>query len=67
MVRTEIMGDSSLSTDAEWDAKSESVRILGKTGTPQEVSKLVCFLLSEDASFITGSIYSIDGGALLKL
>jgi meso-butanediol dehydrogenase / (S,S)-butanediol dehydrogenase / diacetyl reductase len=66
MVRTEIMGDS-LKTDAEWDAMSASIRILGKTGTSQEVSKLVCFLLSEDASFITGSIYGIDGGALLKL
>jgi NAD(P)-dependent dehydrogenase (short-subunit alcohol dehydrogenase family) len=64
MVRTEIMGDK---TEAEWDAMSESIRILSKTGTPQEVSKLVCFLLSEDASFITGSVYGIDGGALLKM
>jgi NAD(P)-dependent dehydrogenase (short-subunit alcohol dehydrogenase family) len=67
MVKTEIMGDSSQKTDADWDAMSAPARILDKIGTSEEVSKLVCFLLSDDASFITGSIYGIDGGALLKL
>jgi NAD(P)-dependent dehydrogenase (short-subunit alcohol dehydrogenase family) len=66
VVKTEIMGDA-LKTDADWDAMSAPVRVLDKTGTSEEVSKLVCFLLSDDASFITGSIYGIDGGALLKL
>jgi NAD(P)-dependent dehydrogenase (short-subunit alcohol dehydrogenase family) len=31
-------------------------------GTPHDVAKLVSFLSSEDASFITGSEYLIDGG-----
>jgi NAD(P)-dependent dehydrogenase (short-subunit alcohol dehydrogenase family) len=66
LVKTEIMGDA-LKTDADWDAMSAPIRILDKTGTSKEVSKLVCFVLSEDASFITGSIYGIDGGALLKM
>lgn len=33
-------------------------------GKPEEVGALVQWLLSEDASFITGSIYPIDGGYL---
>eukprot|EP00953_Heterococcus_sp_UTEX-ZZ885_P027154 14608-Heterococcus_DN1.PRE.1 len=66
LVKTEIMGDA-LKTDADWDAMSAPIRLLDKTGTAEEVSKLVCFLLSDDASFITGSIYGIDGGALLKM
>jgi NAD(P)-dependent dehydrogenase (short-subunit alcohol dehydrogenase family) len=39
-------------------------QILDRMGTPEEVAKLVCFLASDDASFITGALYTIDGGHL---
>lgn len=35
---------------------------LGRLGEPAEVAKVVRFLLSEDASFVTGGYYLIDGG-----
>lgn len=35
---------------------------LGRLGQPEEIAKVVRFLLSDDASFITGGYYLIDGG-----
>jgi 2-keto-3-deoxy-L-fuconate dehydrogenase len=35
---------------------------IGRMGTVEEVAKLILFLSSDDASFITGNDYAIDGG-----
>ena len=36
---------------------------LGRLGTPEDVANLILFLASEEASWITGGTYVIDGGA----
>lgn len=38
---------------------------LGRLGKPVEVANLYAFLASEEAAFITGSTYSVDGGVTL--
>jgi NAD(P)-dependent dehydrogenase (short-subunit alcohol dehydrogenase family) len=37
---------------------------LGRVGTPQDIASAVTFLLSEDASWITGAILNVDGGVM---
>ena len=37
---------------------------LGRLGNPKDISSLVCFLASPLSSFITGSIFNVDGGQL---
>jgi 3-oxoacyl-[acyl-carrier protein] reductase len=37
---------------------------LGRAGQPEEVAKLAVFLASDDAAWITGKIYRIDGGVV---
>ena len=39
-------------------------QIIRRLGLPEEVGKLVCFLASDDAAFLTGAVYPIDGGFL---
>ena len=38
---------------------------LNKFGSPEDISKLVMFLMSDQASYITGQTISIDGGLLM--
>ena len=38
--------------------------IIPRLGRPEEIAKLVCFLGSDDASWITGQSFIIDGGSL---
>jgi NAD(P)-dependent dehydrogenase (short-subunit alcohol dehydrogenase family) len=37
---------------------------IGRMGTPDEIANLALFLCSEEASFITGVAYDIDGGVI---
>lgn len=50
--------------DAELGLQLPNNAVLGRRGKPEEVAKLIQFLLSEESSYITGSVYQIDGGML---
>jgi len=38
---------------------------LGRTGKPEEVAKVIVFLASDEASYVTGNVVNIDGGLWL--
>jgi 2-keto-3-deoxy-L-fuconate dehydrogenase len=48
--------------EAEMFGKLAASQPIGRMGEPDEVAKLALFLCSEDAAFITGADYLIDGG-----
>ncbi len=39
---------------------------LGRFGKPIDVANLVCFLASEEAGYITGQTFNVDGGMVMK-
>ena len=49
---------------AAFEAAMLGPQLLHRLGRPEEVARLACYLASDDAAFITGAVFPIDGGAL---
>jgi 2-keto-3-deoxy-L-fuconate dehydrogenase len=50
--------------EAEMFAKLAATQPIGRMGTPEEVATFARFLASDEASFLTGTDYPMDGGFL---
>lgn len=51
--------------ETEMFARLSAAQPIGRMGRPEEVAGLVAYLCSDEAAFVTGSAYDIDGGVTL--
>jgi len=49
-------------SDDEVQAMVEATVPAGRQGTPEEIAAAVCFLASDDASYVSGHALVVDGG-----
>ena len=54
--------------DEKFDRRQRAIvkaHPMGRTGEPEDVAGLIAFLVSDQASWITGQVYSVNGGAVM--
>jgi len=52
--------------DAELASMVTQATPMGRRGTPEEVANVFCFLASDEASYVTGALYAVDGGITIS-
>jgi 3-oxoacyl-[acyl-carrier protein] reductase len=70
-IRANIVSPGIIETDQnkDFDPKIKqqyaSITTLGRTGKPEDVAKVVAFLVSDDAEYLTGTYIPVDGGLVI--
>jgi 3-oxoacyl-[acyl-carrier protein] reductase len=64
-IRVNVVAPGLIETDMIKDAPVENIKAIipmARIGKPQEVARVVRFLCSQDASYVTGQVVSVNGG-----
>ena len=57
----------SLDDNKNFNERLKKIHPIGRFGEPKDVANLICWLVSKEASFVTGQVWTIDGGRMTKL
>ncbi len=69
-IRINCVAPGAVDTPMLWDnpnVKSGVEKVTGAIGKPEQLAAAICFLASDDASFVTGTTLIVDGGRLAAL
>ena len=58
LIETDMTRAITESSREDWAARIP----LGRLGTPDDIAAAVCFLASDEASYITGQVVAVNGG-----
>ena len=64
--RSVVVANNYAGREAETLRALSDYQPIGRMGTPEEVASLALYLCSDEASFVTGQAYPIDGGVLVS-
>ncbi len=66
-IRVNVVAPGLIQTEMLQDVPKEMIKQIipmGRVGLPEEIAKVVRFLCSDDASYITGQVISVNGGMI---
>jgi 3-oxoacyl-[acyl-carrier protein] reductase len=59
---SKLLGDPDDSSDLDRREKVLGSIPLGRVCKPEDVANMACFLASDEATYITGAAFDVDGG-----